>query len=87
MKLFQFDRKIWNPDEIDYTWQFGIFGNHTLLWARFEMKDTCGFNGILVSTWFLTASSLFIATTELWNFNFSVAFFTEYFDGWDEDKK
>jgi hypothetical protein len=84
MKLFQFDRKTWDPEDTDYTWQFGIFGNRSLLWARFEVKDTCGFDGLIISTWFLTASSLFIATTEFWKLSFSVALFTEYFEGWDK---
>jgi hypothetical protein len=80
MKLFQFDSKTWTPGEIDYTWQFGIFGNRTLLWARFEKDDT---NSLAVSAWFLEDSSLLIATVEFWNVRLSVALFTKHFEGWD----
>jgi hypothetical protein len=80
MKLFQFDSKTWNPGEIDYTWQFGIFGNRTLLWARFEKDDA---NSLGVSAWFLEDSSLLIATVEFWNVRLSVALFTKHFEGWD----
>jgi hypothetical protein len=81
MKLFQFDSKTWNPGEIDYTWQFGIFGNRTLLWARFEKDDTA--DSLCVSAWFLEDSSLLIATVEFWNVRLSVSLFTKYFEGWD----
>ena len=85
MKLFQFDSKTWNPGEIDYTWQFGIFGNRSLLWARFEKDDVWLTNGFGVSVWFLCTSTLLIATVELWDVRLSVALFTEHFDGWDKE--
>ena len=84
MKLFQFDSRPWNPDSIDYTWQFGIFGNRSLFWARFEKDEVWLTNGLGVSAWFLSASSLLIATVELRKVSLSVALFTEYFDGWDK---
>ena len=83
MKLFQFDSCTWDSDKIDYTWQFGIFGDRTLLWVRFEKDDSWITNGLGVSAWFLSASSLLIATVEIRKVSLSVALFTEYFEGWN----
>ena len=83
MKLFQFDSCTWDSDKIDYTWQFGIFGDRTLLWVRFEKDDSWITNGLGVLAWFLSASSLLIATVELRKVSLSVALFTEYFEGWN----
>jgi hypothetical protein len=84
MKLFQFDRKIWNPDLIDYIWQFGIFGNRTLLWVRYENPTNHHWypGGFHIVFSFLS-SSLF--GVELNNDKQCLAFefFTEYSEGWD----
>ena len=36
MKLFQYDKKIWDNGEVSHTWQFGIIKNKSLLWVNFE---------------------------------------------------
>jgi len=36
MKLFQYDKKVWENGETSHTWQFGIVKNTSLLWVRYE---------------------------------------------------
>jgi hypothetical protein len=33
-KLFQYDKKVWDNDETDRTWQFGVINNRSLLCVR-----------------------------------------------------
>ena len=33
MKLFQYDKKVWDEGETSHTWQFGIFKNRSFLWV------------------------------------------------------
>lgn len=86
MKLFQYDKKIWDTgNEVSHTWQFGVISNTTLLGVFFETPGSqysaCG--GItIVLTLF---SSSFISV----NFNqrkFGLAFhiLTKYFKGWED---
>ncbi len=37
MKLFQYDKKVWENDETDRTWQFGVINNRSLLWVNKAM--------------------------------------------------
>ena len=86
MKLFQFDSCTWDSDKIDYTWQFGIFGDRTLLWVNYETPGgIChSFGGINILFSFF-GSSLFGVDLQQQTFNFGFHFFTEYFDGWDKE--
>ena len=36
MKIFQFDKKVWDNGETSHTWQFGIVKNTSLLWVNYE---------------------------------------------------
>ena len=85
MKLFQFDKKNWYNDEVSRTWQFGIIKNRALLWVYFEtpggiVHSAGGFN-ILFSFF---GSSLFSVNLQQYKFGLGFAFFTEYFEGWEE---
>ena len=80
MKIFQYDKKVWDDGETSHTWQFGIVKNTSLLWVRYENPTHQFFasGGFHVSLSFL-ASSLF--GIELNNNKQCIAFefFTEYF--------
>lgn len=84
MKLFQFDSKTWNLGNIDYTWQFGIFGNRSLLWVNYENPTNHFFfpGGFHVTLSFLS-SSLFGVDLNNNKQSFAFGFFTEHFEGWD----
>jgi hypothetical protein len=85
MKLFQYDKKVWDYGDTDRTWQFGILKNHSFLWVNYQTPsgtvDTHGGFHILFS--FFT-SSLFGVDFQVGNVSLSFNFFTEYFEGWDE---
>ena len=87
MKLFQYDKKVWEGGETSHTWQFGILKNHSFLWVNYENPTAHHWSsgGFHVTLSFL-ASSLF--GVELNNDKQSLAFefFTEYFEGWDEEE-
>ena len=36
MKLFQYDKKVWENGETSHTWQFGILKNRSFLWVNYE---------------------------------------------------
>ena len=85
MKLFQYDKKVWDYDDTSHTWQFGILKNRSLLWADYEtpggiVHSSGGFN-ILLSFF---GSSLFSVNIQQYKFGSGFAFFAEYFEGWDE---
>jgi hypothetical protein len=84
MKLFQVDRKTWNPDEIVYTWQFGIFGNRSLLWVYYENPTNHHWSsgGFHIVFSFLS-SSLFGVELNDDKQCLAFEFFTEYSEGWD----
>jgi len=86
-KLFQYDKKVWDDGDTDYTWQFGIFNNRSLLWVNYEypsrlVHSNGGFH-IMLS--FLTSSSLFGVDFQLGKVGLSFNFFTEYMERWDDD--
>ena len=85
MKLYQHDKKVWDNDEVDHTWQFGIIKNRALLWVNFEtpggIVHSAGGINILFSFF---GSSLMSVNLQQYRFNLGFAFFTEYFDGWEE---
>ena len=86
MKLFQYDKKVWDEGETSHTWQFGIFKNRSFLWVNYENPTNHLYHsgGFHITLSFL-ASSLF--GVELNNNKQSLAFefFTEYFEGWNDD--
>ena len=85
-KLFQYDKKVWDNDETDRTWQFGIFNNRSLLWVNYENPSSLVHSngGFHIMLSFLTSSSLFGVDFQLGKVGLSFNFFTEYFDGWSE---
>ncbi len=85
MKLFQYDKKVWDEDETDLTWQFGIIKNRSFLWVNYQIPsgtvDT--FGGFHIELSFF-ASSLFGITFQTNQRSLSFYFFAEYFSGWNE---
>ena len=86
MKLFQFDKKIWKNGEVDRTWQFGIIKNRALLWVNYEtpggiIHSSGGFN-VLFSFF---GSSLMCVDFQQRKFGLAFGFFTEYFEGWEQE--
>ena len=89
MKLFQYDKKVWDDGDTDRTWQFGILNNRSLLWVSYEnpsrLVHSNGGLHILLS--FFTSTSLLGIDFQVGDVGLSFNFFTEYFDGFgDEDK-
>jgi hypothetical protein len=85
MKLFQYDKKVWEGGETNQTFQFGIIRNRSFLWVNYETPSgqvwTSG--GLHISLSFFS-SSLFGVDFETNYWSFSFNFLTEYFEGWDE---
>jgi hypothetical protein len=85
MKLFQFDKKVWDDGEVNHTWQFGIVKNTSLLWVNCEtpggIVHSAGGINILFSFF---GSSLMSVDLQQHKFGLAFGFFTEYFDGWNE---
>ena len=86
MKLFQHDKQTYQDGEIDNTWQFGIIKNRALLWVNYEtpggvIHSSGGIN-ILFSFF---GSSLMSVDIQQQRFSFAVAFFADFFDGWEND--
>lgn len=84
-KLFQYDKKVWDTGEVDYTYQFGIINNRTLLWVHYDapggiIHSSGGIN-ILFS---LFGSSLMSVSFQQRKFGLGFDFFAEYFEGWNE---
>jgi hypothetical protein len=86
MKLFQYDKKTWDNDEVSHTYQFGIIKNRSLLWVCYEtpggITHSAGGMNILVSFF---GSSLMSVNFQQYKFGLAFAFFTEYFDGWSDE--
>ena len=86
MKLFQYDKKTWDDGDVNRTWQFGIVKNTSLLWANYETPGgICHSSGGINILFSFFGSSLFGVNLQQQTFNFGFNFFTEYFDGWDND--
>ncbi len=86
MKLFQYDKKVWDEGAIDRTWQFGIIKNRSLLWVSYEnpggtIHSSGGLN-ILLSFF---GSSLFSVDIQQYKFGLAFAFFAEYMEGWEKN--
>jgi len=85
MKLFQYDKKVWDNGETSRTWQFGILKNHSFLWVNYENPSsqvwTSG--GLHISFSFFT-NSLFGVDFQVGKVGLSFNFFTEYFERWQE---
>jgi hypothetical protein len=86
MKIFKFDKKVWDNGEISYTWQFGIIKNRSLLWVSYENPTSHYYSsgGFHINLSFLSSSLFGI---ELNNDKQSLAFefFTEYSGGFGKD--
>jgi hypothetical protein len=86
MKLFQYDKKTWDNDEVSHTYQFGIIKNRSLLWVCYETPGgiihSAGGINILFSFF---GSSLFGADLQQRTFNLGFHFFTECFEGWSDE--
>lgn len=87
MKIFQYDKKVWENGDIYHTWQFGILKNRSFLWMSYDnpTKQFFSSGGFHVSLSFL-ANSLF--GVELNNNKQCLAFefFSEYFSGWSDEE-
>ena len=85
MKLFQYDKKTWDNGEVDHTWQFCIIKNKSLLWVNCEspggVSHSSGGINILFSFF---GSSLMSVNFQQNKFGLAFAFFTEYFEGWED---
>jgi hypothetical protein len=85
IKLFQYDKKVWDDGDIDHTWQFGIFKNRSLLWVSYESPGriihSSGGVKILLSFF---GSSLFSIDIQQRRFCLAVGFFTEYSEGYND---
>ncbi len=86
LKLFQYDKKVWENDETSHTWQFGVFNNRSLLWVNYENPSALVHSngGLHILLSFFTSTSLFGADFQVGKVGLSFNFFTEYFDGWQE---
>jgi len=84
MKLFQYDKKVWEDGDTDHTWQFGIFKNRSLLWVSYESPGRIihSSGGIKILLSFF-GNSLFGIDIQQESFGLGFAFFTEYLKGWD----
>jgi hypothetical protein len=86
-KLFQYDKKVWDDGDTDYTWQFGIFNNRSLLWVHYENPSRLVFsNGGFHILFSFFTNSLFGVDFQLGKVGLSFNFCTEYFDGFGEDE-
>jgi hypothetical protein len=81
IKLFQFDDKSL-PDETEFTLQFGIIKDRTLVWVNYEnptrMHYSSGGFHILFSLF--TSSSLLGVDLLFTTFSISCHFFTDYIE-------
>jgi hypothetical protein len=86
MKLFQYDKKVWDDEETSHTWQFGILKNHSFLWVNYENPTHQSYSsgGFHINLSFLSSSSLFGVELNNNKQCFAFYFFTEYFEGWTE---
>jgi hypothetical protein len=85
MKLFQYDKKVWEDGTIYRTWQIGILKNKSLLWVNYEdssqITEPCGPLYLGLS---LFGSSFIGFDLQIKNQkSFSIHVFTEYDEGWD----
>ena len=87
IKLFQYDKKVWDDEETDHTWQFGIFKNRSLLWVSYENpgRITHSSGGIKILLSFF-GSSLFSVDIQQRAFCLAFGFFTEYFE-WSKENE
>jgi len=88
VKLFQYDKKVWDDGETSHTWQFGIFKNRSFLWVNYENPSALVHSngGLHILLSFFTSSSLFGADFQVGKVGLSFNFFTEYFEGFGEDE-
>ena len=76
---------LWDNGEVNHTWQFGIVKNTSLLWVNYTnpgcIVHSSGGINILLSFF---GSSLLCVNFQQHTFGLAVAFFTEYFSGWED---
>ena len=86
MKLFQYDKKVWDDGDTYRTWQFGIINNRSLLWVNYEYPSRLvhSNSGLHIMLSFLTSSSFLGVDFQVGKVGLSFNFFTEYFEGWSE---
>jgi hypothetical protein len=84
MKLFQYDKKVWDDGIADHTLQFGIINNRSLLWVHYQELPISVYKGLHILLSFFT-SSLFGVDFQVSKYDLSFNFFTEYFEGWNDD--
>jgi hypothetical protein len=84
MKLFQYDKKVWDEGETSHTWQFGIINNRSLLWVNGDVYAEYSNGGLHILLSFFTSTSLFGADFQVGKVGLNFNFFTEYCEGWKE---
>lgn len=79
-KLLQYDKKVWEDGDTDYTWQFGIFDNRSLLWVNYENPGCLVYSngGLHILLSFFTSSHLFGVGFQVGKIGFSFCMFAEY---------
>jgi len=85
VKLFQYDKKVWEGDETSHTWQFGVINNRSLLWVNYENPSSLVHSngGLHILLSFFTSSSFLGVDFQVGKVGLSFNFFTEYFSGWE----
>jgi hypothetical protein len=88
VKLFQYDKKVWDNDETSHTWQFGNLKNHSLLWVNYENPSALVHSngGLHILLSFFTSTSFLGVDFQVGKVGLSFNFFTEYFDGFGENE-
>ena len=85
MKIFQYDKKVWDDGDVNRTWQFGIVKNTSLLWVNYETPGgICHSSGGINILFSFFGSSLMSVDFQQNKFGLAFAFFTEYFDGFED---
>jgi hypothetical protein len=86
MKLFQYDKKTWEDGDTDYTWQFGIVKNRSLLWVHYEYPSRLihSNGGLHILLSFFTSSGFLGADFQIGRIGLGFNILTEYFDGWND---
>jgi hypothetical protein len=88
MKLFQYDKKVWEDGDTNRTFQFGIVKNRTLLTVLYETPSRTFYppGGLNILLSLFTSSSLFGIDFQIANNTVALGFylFCDYLGGWDK---
>lgn len=82
LKLYQFETKKFSDDSTNINLQIGVIGYITLLSIIFNDDNPSPYRGLMVLTSLLTPTSLISLDFQVKGYQFSLNFFSEYFEGW-----